>query len=82
MEKVAMNPIDRGATRILSAPKGWDAKKHGPWLGLPIIDAHGYMYSYWRPTLLERFRVAIGTPVRLAVVGTTHPPVAISVTKT
>jgi hypothetical protein len=77
-----MNPINHGATRILGAPKEWDAEKHGTCVGLPIIDAHGQMYSYWRPTMMERLRVAIGVPVRLSVVGKSHPPVAISVTRT
>ena len=72
-----MEPINRNATRILGAPKDWDASKNGPCVGLPIVDAHGHMYSYWRPSWRERARILFGSPVRLVIAGHSHPPVAI-----
>lgn len=71
-----MTPIRHPqTTRTLGAPADWDEGLHGPCVGLPITDSGGVMYSYWRPTWPDRLRVLVGSPVRLSVVGKTHPPV-------
>lgn len=38
--------------------------------------AHG-MFSYWRPSLLERLAIAFGGNVRVFVSGERHPPVSL-----
>jgi len=73
-----MNPISiSNPTRTLNKPTHWDEAKHGPCIGLPIIDSEGVMYSYWSVTWRERLHILLGKPLRLAVVGTSHPPVGI-----
>ncbi len=72
-----MYPVSKEhTTRTLGKPDGWDAKR-GPCIGLPVTDAEGIMYSYWKPTIIERLRILFGRQVRLAVVGSAHPPVAV-----
>lgn len=36
-------------------------------------------WSYWKPSAEERALIAIGKPVRLSVIGLTHPPIAVGV---
>lgn len=73
-----MNPLNTAhTTRVLGAPKDWDERKNGSCIGLPITDADGVMYSYWNPSWSERLLILVGRPVRLAVVGYTHPPVSV-----
>lgn len=62
---------------VLAAPDGWDEAADGECVDLPITQDHGCMFSYWRPTLRERFAILFGGHVRLAVVGKQHPPVAL-----
>jgi len=76
-----MKPIlTKQTTAILGAPKGWDDSK-GPCHGLPIVEAHGNLYSYWKPTLKERLLLMIGRPITLVVLSSSHPPVALEVQK-
>lgn len=35
------------------------------------------MFSYWRPSFVERLRILFGGHVRLGVFGNAHPPVSI-----
>lgn len=65
---------------LLGAPSNWDAPKHGPCLGLPVLieNDNGLksFYSYWQTTWRERLAILFGRPVRLVVIGN-HPPVHI-----
>lgn len=73
-----VNSIRHGnTTATLAAPDGWDEHEDGECLGLPIVEAHGCMFSYWRPSLAERLKIALGGHIRLAVFGRQHPPVSI-----
>lgn len=71
------------ATRVLSAPPGWDEEVDGACGTLPICDvADGsvnIMYSYWEPTPDELERLSAGASLVLGVVGRAHPPVSIQV---
>lgn len=69
------------STRILHAPKDWDSNLYGTCKTLPIIDHEGIMYSYWKVTWKERIAILLGKRIRLCVVGTTHPPVALDTNK-
>lgn len=68
-------------TRMLGAPQNWNEEREGRCLGLPITEAHGYLYSYWQLTLKERCLALLGRPVRLCVASSAHPPVQIEITK-
>ena len=72
-----------GETRNLGAPKDRDKDKNGRCLGLPIrdenIDGLPAMKSAWFPLPDELERLNAGAPVYLTVVGTGHPPVALTV---
>jgi hypothetical protein len=73
-----MRPIQKPHfTRVLMPPSGWNAEKCGGCSALPITDSEGVMYSYWRPSWRERLSVLIGKHVRVCVLGTVHPPVAL-----
>ena len=75
-----MKPLKMPHTsRVLGAPKDWDEKRSGPCIGLPITDSEGVMYSWWKATWRQRLQIAIGRPVRLAVIGSAHPPVSLDV---
>lgn len=72
--------VTRNTNSILGAPRDWNLEKHGPCEGLPICATDDpYMYSWWRPTWRERLALLFGHSVRLCVVGTSHPPVALEV---
>lgn len=73
-----------GATRTLGAPHKWKPGDDGACLGLPIRDAQlpsgqPCMISAWRPTREELERLAQGASIELCVIGSGHPPVALSV---
>jgi len=75
-----MTPLlTKHTTNVLGAPNGWDADKKGPCLGLPVAKLHGNYYSYWKPTLKERFKIIIGKPITLVVSCESHPPVAMEI---
>jgi hypothetical protein len=63
----------------LGAPDGWDHEKDGICHTLDIIDQDGIMYTFWRPTPAELVRLMEGHPLQLAIVGSNHPVVALSV---
>lgn len=66
--------------KMLGAPSGWDEKAHGPCAGLPVCATDDpYVYSWWKPTLIERLKMAIGCPVQICIVGNSQPPIAVSV---
>jgi hypothetical protein len=69
-----------GATRVLGAPRNWDAKSDGECGGLAILDirdegASPRMVSAWEPTPAELAALLAGAPVYLQIVGAGHPPV-------
>lgn len=75
-----MTPLKTEHTNlVLGAPQGWNANAHGPCIGLPVLmqDDEGLrtFYSYWTGTWRERLAILFGRPVRLCVVGQSHPPV-------
>ena len=59
------------ATRILGKSQGY--------LGLPILDHEGIMYSSWEPTPDELDKLNKGGKITLAVQGIAHPPVMLTV---
>ena len=78
-----MKPIyTKYTTCVLGAPKDWESAKHGLCIGLPVRATDDpYVYSWWRLTWRERLAVLFGRPVRLCVVGSTMPPVALEVSR-
>lgn len=72
-----------GATRILGAPKSWDAERQGSCAALAVRDemtaAGQGMTSAWFPTPDEIERLLAGAPVYLTVLGEQHPPVMLQV---
>lgn len=69
-----------GHDLVLGAPAGWDAEKHGPCEGLPIMREKGICTSLWEPNAWERGAIACGANIWLHVVsGMTQPPVSLSV---
>lgn len=67
---------------VLGAPQGWDQGAL-PCSALPItrsdVDGFACVNSYWRPTAEELAVLNDGGSVVLSVLGTTMPPVAVSV---
>lgn len=72
-----------GRTRYLGKPPGWEPAERGPCGSLAIRDeittAGALMASAWEPTPEEIDRISKGAKVILWVVGSIHPPVALSV---
>lgn len=68
--------------RVFGAPKGWDHHS-APCDNLPVTDdtlsGHVCVTSYWQPTLEELAILNGGGLVRLWIIGTGMPPVALSV---
>lgn len=67
---------------VLGAPQGWDQNEL-PCGALPITrtvcDGVAAVVSYWTPTAEELAALNAGRPVALWVVGSTMPPVAVTV---
>lgn len=65
---------------VLGAPVGWDAEKEGTEvLGLPVHRHETGFVSQWRPSQAELEMLLNGHPIWLHVVGSGHPPVAVTV---
>lgn len=71
----------KGQTNVLGKPLDWDDSKDGTCGSLPVLKFEGVIYSYWKPTLLERIKVLLGYKVRLAVAGAYMPPVELTAMK-
>lgn len=69
-----------GNQGVLHAPPGWTPDVHGECEGLPVLRHKGIIYSSWRFSWRERFKVLLGKPLCLAVVGKiTMPPVSLNI---
>jgi hypothetical protein len=73
-----------GATRYLGAPVGWKPDEQGDCAHLAIRDMpiNGdvpSMHSVWEPTPDELERLKAGAQIYLIIVGSSHPPVSLSV---
>lgn len=73
----------QGYTRYLGRPIGWEPKEQGHCGNLAVRDndtsAGPGMTSAWEILPEELERLKAGAPILLTVLGTVHPPVAISV---
>ncbi|CAN7611381.1 hypothetical protein LJR034_004684 [Caballeronia sp. LjRoot34] len=79
-----MQPIRTDACNTqLGAPRDWDESKDGECCALPIHRdaARQVMHSFWQPSEQDIANIIAGVPIRLTVIGTGHPPVAINVTR-
>ncbi len=67
---------------VLGAPEGWDQKEL-PCGALPITrtecDGFPAVVSFWRPTAEELAQLSAGGTVALWVIGSTMPPVSLTV---
>ena len=79
-----MQPIRfDGYQKILGAPVGWDAERHGECHGLPVLVEDATCISHWRPSFGERLRLLFGASGVLGVhSGQTQPPVWLAVQST
>ena len=50
----------KSMTRVLGAPNGWDAEKHGPCNGLPVAVINNVCASCWELTWRERLKILFG----------------------
>ena len=78
-----MTPVRiQGATRVMRKPVDWDDSK-GVCLDLHIRDevddAGRSMSSAWSPSAEDIAKIVAGAPIILNILGTVHPPVAITV---
>lgn len=77
-----MNPVQhRSNNDVLAPPRGATSAECRP---LPITrvqfsDGVQGVWSYWQPTDAERALIAVGAPVRISVIGLTHPPLHVGV---
>lgn len=62
---------------VYTKPEGWDAKTYGECENLYVHLDHEnrLIYSYWKPTLKDRIKILLGSPIRLCVNSGTQPPV-------
>lgn len=71
-----MEPIQfDNQDRILPSPQNWDEQQHGICRGLPVMFAHGCIYSCWKLSIIERLKVLVGMPITLVVASKSMPPV-------
>jgi hypothetical protein len=70
----------REMTHVLGAPSDWDAEKKGECLGLPVAFNReaGTITSCWVPEPEDVAALAAGGRVYLTIVGSAHPPVAMT----
>lgn len=66
-------------THMLSKPKNWDNEGLGVCTDLPVAAHDGMLCTFWRPSIKERFRLALGWPIKLVLVANNHPPVSLEV---
>jgi|SRR3954453_17742570 hypothetical protein len=73
-----------GAHATLRAPENWDEAQDGVCTGLPVYveqlpSGIIQISSVWFPTPEEIASIVAGAPVKLTIVGSSHPPVMLSV---
>jgi hypothetical protein len=76
-----MKPVRHAHTNAtLGKPIDWDKFSRGePCGNLPVVYMDGRFYSFWKVTWKEWFALLRGKPVRLCVVGDSHPPVSLDI---
>lgn len=72
-----------GATRHLGAPKNWNPEQDGRCgrlaiRDLPIEGGGNIMQSIWEPSPSDIMKIVAGGCVMLDILGTEHPPVAVT----
>lgn len=77
-----MKPIENEfTTHHIGTPQDWDKAAYGECIVLPVAKTEDKFttiwYSYWTLSWKERIRVLFGRPVRLVVMASYHPPVAL-----
>lgn len=61
---------------VLNAPTNWDAERHGTCQALWVQQTEDpAFFSFWKPSWKDWFKVLLGYPVRLCILGTQHPPI-------
>ncbi len=77
-----MKPITRSHTnKIFNKPVNWNSKNYGICDSLPVSDYQGVLYSYWKPSWKEKFKILFGYPIRLSIASSIQPPVFLDVEK-
>lgn len=77
-----MNPVQHPSNNdVLAAPPGVPIDECRPLYITRVRFTNGTpaVWSYWQPSQAERALIAAGAPVRLSILGNTHPPLHISV---
>lgn len=76
-----MKPVKfKSANAALTSPQNWNDDELGQCETLPIVRAHGCIYSCWKPSFWERVKLVLGHPVQLIVASPiTQPPIAMTV---
>lgn len=72
------------ATRVLAVPQSWDSIEQGDCSPLPVIDyedgGQPWMLSVWRPSPEDLKALNEGHGITLAILGKSHPVVAVGIT--
>jgi hypothetical protein len=69
-----------GQERVLGAPGNWDhdaVECQGLPIKTEIVGGYSAMISYWAPTLAELAALNSGACVRLVILSSEHPVVAV-----
>ena len=77
-----MKPVIHPSTNdVLAAPPGAsvDEFQHLPITRVRFSNGAPAVWSYWQPSEQERALIAAGAPVRLSIIGMTHPPLHLGV---
>lgn len=80
-EPIMLMPIKHKLCNVeLGKPDNWN-EVDGECRTLPVHKDGDIYYSWYRFTWKQRLQVLLGYPVRLALLGWSHPPVNLTVTK-
>lgn len=68
-----------GQTHVLGKPRNWNERYHGQCKGLPCFIKSGRIYSEWKISLSERFKILFGKPITVTVISGSMPPISLEV---
>lgn len=74
-----MTPIiHESSNRLYTSPK--DRISHYTVGDLPATVDNGHIYTFWQPSEVDIANIIAGMPIRLCVIGKSHPAISLEVT--
>lgn len=76
-----MQPIKTESTNVIyEPPRNTNVPDKTKVASLPVTREDGMLHSFWQPSETDIANILAGVPIRLSILGKSHPAVSLAVT--